>query len=109
MTIPAMIAPINPLVKTKISTKCSASKSDPNFDNDVSGAVKYSKKLTLSTIKITIIGYIKAITHVERKTIFNRNPIPKNKIRNRTIDINNCGKFTACTPMSFLSLLNTGV
>lgn len=56
MAIPAITVPTNPLSKIKISAKASAPNRSPKAENEALGLVKYSKKRTLSTIIMTMIG-----------------------------------------------------
>lgn len=91
MTTPDKMAPKNPLDKIITSALPNAEKLSASILNDSAGSVKYLKKRTLSTIKITTIGYTTAISHEVLSNIFKIKPIPKNNTINNNIDTSNCG------------------
>ena len=102
MITPERIAPISPEDKINISAKANDKILLPKAEKDAPGFWKYSINLTLSIIKIQTIGYTIAIIQDMRKSIFNKNPIPKNKTKNNSIDISKTGKLnmsiTSITP-----------
>lgn len=100
---PERIAPNSPKDKINISAKAKDIILLPRAEKESLGFWKYSINLTLSIIKIQTIGYTIAMIQDMRKSIFNKNPIPKNNTKNNSIDISKTGKLnmsiTSITPI----------
>jgi hypothetical protein len=98
MTKPATIAPAKPEIKMKRSAGARFAKLVPNSLKAKPLFVKYSINRTLSTIKMTTIGYIIAIIHDILNSIFNKNPIPKNNTKKSNMDMINITIVTKNSP-----------
>ena len=87
MTIPARIAPANPLLKIKISAKARLEILCPRSVKAFTLFVKYSINRTWSMINRAINGYITAMIQDILNNILSKKPIPKNNTKNNNIEM----------------------
>ena len=102
MTTPAKTAPSSPLDKMMISAVCRDVRFVPRLEKDIPGFLKYSISFVSLTMMMKTIGNKKTMIHEERKSIFSKKPIPKNNMKNKSIEIIKTGN-----GMLFLTLLKS--
>jgi len=107
MAKPAAMAPAKPLPKIIRSAGAKRTRLAPRLEKEADGDVKYSVNFTLSTISNATTGYTAAMIHVIRNSIFNKNPIPKNKTKNNNMEMSRTGIVIGMALSSSHSLLTS--
>lgn len=91
MVIPAPIAPSKPLDRMIMSAACRDDRLVPNWEKEAPGLLKYSMSFALLTMMRNTMGNKTTMIHEARNSILSKKPIPKNKTKNKSMEIINTG------------------
>ena len=69
-----------------ISAVCKEVRLVPSCEKDIPGFLKNSISLVSLTLMMKTIGNYMTMIHEERKSILSKKPIPKNNIKNKSIE-----------------------